>query len=349
MLTPRLRTSIICGALAFGAFVTLACGGGSSTAKLASTNVPIQEAVSTANADTTAPTAVNAEVAASEPTPAKQDFKVGEIINLEDLNIMVVGWGDIEPSDFGKPDAGNKFIAVEIVAVNAGTDGKSLSSILQTKLKDVEGQQYEPDFKAAIATNTQLPSGELASGERVRGTVGFQVPEQVGNLTFVYDASLFGSGKLFVDLGATPTTVEVPASIPGESPQKAFNVGEAIEMGKMVLTINEVASPEGSEYSKPKEGNKFIVVDLTLENKASEAANVSSMLQMNVKDANGFQYSSSFAATQASGGNPPDGEIAPGEKIKGQVGFEVPADAKGLLFSFDDNVFSSGKVFVTLP
>jgi hypothetical protein len=137
--------------------------------------------------------------------------------------------------------------------------------------------------------------------------------------------------------------------MPGESPQQAFKVGEVIELGAMRLTVNEITFPEGSEYNMPKEGHRFVVVDLTLENTSSEAANVSSALQMHMKDANGFQYTSSFGATQASGGTTPDGEVAAGEKIKGQVGFEVPADAQGLLFAFDDSLFHSGKVFVALP
>jgi hypothetical protein len=43
-----------------------------------------------------------------------------------------------------------------------------------------------------------------------------------------------------------------------------------------------------------------------------------------------------------------DGEITPGEKLRGQVGFQIPEDAQGLTFVFDADVFGHGKVFVAL-
>ena len=52
--------------------------------------------------------------------------------------------------------------------------------------------------------------GSWFQGEKVRGKVGFQVPEDLQNLQFVFDASVFGSGKVIVDLGASPVSVEAP-------------------------------------------------------------------------------------------------------------------------------------------
>jgi hypothetical protein len=45
----------------------------------------------------------------------------------------------------------------------------------------------------------------------------------------------------------------------------------------------------------------------------------------------------------------PEGEIGPGERLRGSVGSQVPADATGLMFVFDGDVFGVGKVFVALP
>jgi len=95
-------------------------------------------------------------------------------------------------------------------------------------------------------------------------------------------------------------------------------------------------------------GNMFVAVDLTLENRGAEAKAVSSLIQMYLKDSSGQKYDLDLAASVASGGATPDGEIAPGEKIRGQVGFQVPQDAKGLVFIFDADVFGHGKAFVAL-
>jgi hypothetical protein len=45
----------------------------------------------------------------------------------------------------------------------------------------------------------------------------------------------------------------------------------------------------------------------------------------------------------------PTGELAAGETVRGQVGFQVHQDASALLFVYDPDIWGFGKVFVTLP
>ena len=82
MLRLRMRTGVMCGGLALGAFVTLACGGGSNSATLISTSVPSNQAQGTASSGaasessaTTAPTAPPATVTPKpKPTPQPQQI-----------------------------------------------------------------------------------------------------------------------------------------------------------------------------------------------------------------------------------------------------------------------------------
>lgn len=183
----------------------------------------------------------------------------------------------------------------------------------------------------------------------MRGKVGFQVPQDATGLVFVFDAEVFGTGKVFVELGSEPIAVEPPAELAGEQEQATFAVGDIVEIGDLTLVVNEVTSPAGDDFNKPDAGNKFVVVDVTLQNKGSETRAISSMLQMHLKDATGQRYDLDLMASVASGGTTPDGEIAAGEKIRGQVGFQIPEDAQGLVFVFDADVFGYGKVLVALP
>jgi hypothetical protein len=233
--------------------------------------------------------------------------------------------------------------------VNQGTDTDSVSTMLQMNLKDDTGQQYGVDLMASMAADADSPDGEIAPGERIRGKVGYQVPQEAAGLVYVFDASLFGAGKVFVELGPEPIAVEVPAEVVGEEAQEMFAVGDVIEIGNLRLTVNDVSSPDGDEFNSPDEGYKFLVVDVTLKNRDSESKAISSALQMWVKDATGQKYALDLMATVASGGSTPDGEIVPGEKLRGQVGYQVPEDAGGLVFVFDGDVFGHGKVFVALP
>lgn len=341
---------------------TLACGSETTPEKVGevgeATNAP-QEADDAAAVDSTAP----AEAESSEPSetasvpptdepapvPTPSSFAIGDVIEMGDLTMVVLGWSVPPGDDFNQPDPGNRFVVVDLLFVNTGDRADSLSSMLQTQLKDSTSQVYNIDLMASVAAGASSPDGELAPGERLRGSVGFQTPAEATGLQFVFDASLFGSGRVFVDLGDEPVAVEPPAALAGEVAAETFAVGDVIEIGDLRLTVNEVTFPTGDDFSQPTEGNRFVVVDVSVENHSDTAETISSMLQMQLKDATGQSYDVNITAQMASGGTSPEGELAPGETLRGQVGFQVPTDATDLLFVFDGDFFGAGKVFVALP
>lgn len=290
----------------------------------------------------TAPAATNTPL-------GPQTFNIGDVVRIGDFVLVVLGWETVAGDQFSKPDPGNKFIAVDTVILNQGTSAKSISSLLQASLRDKTGQRYVVDLLATAAAKGGSIDGELASGERIRGKVGFQVPENAQELQFVFDADVFGAGKVFVNLGTEPITVELPAEVAAETQQQVFNVGETIKIGTLELTVNEVMYPMGDQFNKPSAGRRFLAVDLTIENKGTSATNISTLLQMWVKDSTSQKFTVDLMATMAAKGTPPDGELAAGEKVRGQVGFQVPENATGLVFVFDADVFSAGKILIALP
>jgi hypothetical protein len=326
-------------ALAVMLLVSLACGSNASPSLVATSAPP-----ATNSGSQEQPTQAQAPTAVTQ-----QNYKVGDVVSIGDHVLVVLGWENVPASDFSKPDAGKKFVAVELLIVNNSKSAVSISTLLQMSMKDDTGQKYDVDFMASTATGGGSIDGELAPGEKVRGKVGFQIPENAQGLQFVFDASVFGTGKVFVDLGAEPVKVEPPANIAGETTQQTYNVGDVIAMGTTTLAVNQILYPAGDQFNKPNAGFKFLVVDLTIENKGATAISVSTLLQMSLKDASGQKYDVDLMASTASGGSSPDGEIAPNEKLRGQVGFQVPENATGLVFVFDADVWGTGKVLVTIP
>ncbi|PKN85752.1 MAG: DUF4352 domain-containing protein [Chloroflexi bacterium HGW-Chloroflexi-8] len=278
-----------------------------------------------------------------------QTYKVGDVISIGDHNLMVLGWEVVPGNDFSSPEEGKKFVAVELLIVNNGSTPISVSTLLQMSMKDETGQKYDTDFMASSVSKNSNLDGELVSGEKIRGKVGFQIAEEAQGLQFVFDDSVWGTGKIFVELGDEAITLDPPAELVGESVLQTYNIGDVIELGKTTITVNNVTSPVGDQFTKPDDGYKFLIVDLTIENKGTEAITVSTLLQMAVKDSNSYKYGVDLMASTVSGGTTPDGEIAPGEKVKGQVGFQVPENASGLLFVFDADVWGTGKAFISLP
>lgn len=345
------KTPGIISGLTVLALVSLACG--SASPSQVATAIPVTSVTTiVGEASVVAPTdAAPTAVPTAEPTPAKTTFALGEVINLDGLNLLVAGWEVLAPGEFSKPAAGNQFIGVDLVVVNASTTYQSFSSF-STSVKDATSQQYDSSFGAVATLGVRsLSGGGLAPGEKLRGIVGFEVPESAGALTFVYDAALFGFGKLFVELGDAPTAAEVPAMLPGEQPLVTSATGEAFVLDGVEIVVNDVRAVEADGYSAPAAGFRYLVVDLTLTNTTDAPTTVSSLLQMELVDpATGYRYTIDIGATVAAKGNAPDGELAAGEKLRGQVGFAVPVDAQGLRFAIDaSSIVAPARIFVALP
>ena len=316
--------------------VSLACGGSASPTLVATAAAPADSNSQEQPAQAAAPV-------------TQQNYKVGDVVGIGDNVLTVLGWENVPGNDISQPDAGRKFVAVDLMIVNNSQSPMSVSSLLQMSMKDSTAQKYDPDFMASTAINGGNVDGELAPGERVRGKVGFQIPETAQGLQFVFDDSIFGTGKVFIDLGSDPVTVEPPASIAGETAQQTYNVGDVIAMGTTTLIVNQVLSPAGDEFNKPNPGSKFLVVDFTVQNQGAEAIAFSSLLQTWLKDPSGQKYDIDLMASVAASQSSPDGEIAPGEALRGQIGFQVPETATGLVFVFDADAWSTGKAFIALP
>lgn len=132
--------------------------------------------------------------------PNNGPFKVGDIVRRGDLEAAVLSVNaDYAPNnDYIRPDAGNKFVGVELQVKNTGTESETLSTLLQFKLRDASNAQYDIDVFGV--PDPRFPDGELAAGDTNRGWIGFEVPDDAGGLKFVFDADVFGEGRITWEL-----------------------------------------------------------------------------------------------------------------------------------------------------
>lgn len=127
-----------------------------------------------------------------------------------------------------------------------------------------------------------------------------------------------------------PVATTAPAVTVGQ-------VGDRVESNGIALTVNSVSAVDNvSDIFKPAEGNIFLVADVTVESVDKESA-AYNPLYFKVKDADGFEYSTSFTAPDPT---LKSGELSAGDKARGNVAFEVPIDAKGLVLSYKAIDFS---------
>jgi hypothetical protein len=281
-------------------------------------------------------------------SPQEVIYKVGDIVSINDAVLVILGWDQPPGGDFNPPDEGKKYLVVDLMIANQGERSFNSSPVFQMTLKDPSGQKYNINGKANIASGSNTPNGEVNPGEVIRGKVGFHVPEDLTNFIFIYEANLMGIGEVSVNLGGTPIAMDPPSDLNLAHRQEIFSVGEQIEISGLVIQVLGVSYPSGTDFVKPKEDYKFVSVDVQVENQGESIQEITSIVQMYLKDNTGEKYTFHLGAQSIIDSGLPDDELQPGERIRGQIGFQVPTDAEGLIFVFDAEIFGFGKVFITL-
>lgn len=129
-----------------------------------------------------------------------------------------------------------------------------------------------------------------------------------------------------------------------------YKVGDQIQLGKIILTVNSVETSQGGQYTKPSEGNTWLNTSLTIQNTGTNQEYISTLGQMFILDDQGNQYQ--VAVTNKALDNPGstglDGAVVAGAKKTGWVGFEVPKTAKGLKLQYNASFYSNKNITVDL-
>ncbi|MBN2554312.1 MAG: DUF4352 domain-containing protein [Anaerolineales bacterium] len=291
----------------------------------------------------------------SEPAEAEETvnsmvmYQIGDVISCGDMVITVLGWDLPSGTDFIQPEDGYHFIVVDVIVVNQGNHPRTLSSVMQMKIKDSTGQLYSEDLAASIVAAGSSPGGEISPGERLRGQVAYQIRNDAEGLQFVFDADPWGSGKVFIELGPTPFRLPSPERLPGEITQEVFQIGDAVALGELEYIVNAASFSDGGEFNRPEAGMQYLIVDVSITNLSEASIQFSSLIQISVRDETGQIYPEHLGGTIAAGGDSPNGEIVPGETIRGQMGFQVPLEMDDFLLVIDSEVWGYGKINIQFP
>lgn len=161
---------------------------------------------------------------------------------------------------------------------------------------------------------------------------------------FIIIGSIGGSDEpKKVDAGGAPAANV--ATVTETTVPSVFTVGDTLEMGNVLVTLNDVSESNGSQFLKPAEGNIFVVCEFTIENNSDSEMAVSSMMSFEC-------YFDDYATTLSLGAltadqskKQLDGSVAPGKKISGVVGYEAPVDWEEMEVHFKTSMYAS-KPFV---
>lgn len=143
------------------------------------------------------------------------------------------------------------------------------------------------------------------------------------------------------DNGAEKETPETPDAEPEEP--EFFKLGETVETSKVKATITDMSKSDGSEFNTPGEGKEFVLIDVTIENISDDQElNISSILSFKAY-VDDVTLNENLSA-QIEADNTMDGTIAPGKKMTGTLGYEVPKDWKEIEIHFEPNVWKDVKI-----
>jgi hypothetical protein len=290
-------------------------------------------------AETDTPTATET----STPKNQTAEVVIGEEVSDDTLAMVVAGVSRTESiGEFQEAESGKTFLVVDLAIKNMSSDEFiNFSGLLQTRLKDSEDYTYDQTF---ASTGRNLEEGQIAPGEVSRGDVVYEVPKDASGLVMQFDfqaLSLFDFSRVEVDLSQE---VDSPATLHQNLQVDAHSPGDTLEFENTRVGLNSVeTTTELGSFAKADEGNEFVIVDITTTNNTDEELSISILLQMLLKDGEGFNYSPSITALSSL--DRPYGQgspLAPGETRRGKIPYEVPKGKSPLYWAFEFSVWVEG-------
>jgi len=142
--------------------------------------------------------------------------------------------------------------------------------------------------------------------------------------------------------GQTQQTQEQTQQQTAEQPEmpEFFKIGETAVTKKVKATITEMEKPKGDEFNKPAEGNEFVLLHMTIENVSDSEITISSIMSFNAYVDDSSINESLTAHATKDNIKTLDGTIAPGKKLTGVLGYEVPKGWQKLEIHFKPDQFS---------
>ncbi len=140
----------------------------------------------------------------------------------------------------------------------------------------------------------------------------------------------------------TGTTSASASGKSTQTPTKHFKTGDVVKVGDTwEITVNSVqALTQDGDFNKPKDGQVFLAIDLTTKDVSNKEQNISSLLNFSLKGADGTKYNQTVLTSLPPA---PDGKVEANDQLKGNLAYEVPADQKTFVLSFQADIISSGQ------
>lgn len=190
----------------------------------------------------------------------------------------------------------------------------------------------------------QPPYAPMTPQPKKKSKVGLIVGIIVGAVLLCIVVSIIGAA-LNAPKTATPTTVTssdktnatpAPTDKPATDASGHSKVGTEVKVNdKWMAKVIDVKSSNGNDIMKPKSGNVYMIVHVSVKNTSAETQTVSSLLSFKLQDKDGQSYNETFFSDA---GTPPDGKVAPNSPLAGFLVYEVPTAQHNYTLQFTPDI-----------
>jgi len=281
--------------------------------------------------NTPTPTATTPPLGSSDRPVA-----VGRRITVEGVGLTVLSAKTVDTVGKVKAAEGRAFLDLEVLIENAanGDPGSDMDyTPLYFRLQDPQGTMHQPENNAVWPA---LQSGTLQPGEWVRGHVTFSIPAGQAGLRLKCSPQVAPNrtANIWVALNQLAVQAAVPATGPVVTTEPLPGIGQRVEMEGTALTVSAVKASQRIEQTKAGAENVLVILDVTIEN-PGRVKSPFNPEYFTVKDPNGYEYPAVIIPSETI---LQPGSLGQGQKVSGQVVFEVPASAKQLVLEYQPQV-----------
>ena len=134
------------------------------------------------------------DIEKDETESAKDTFVIGETAEMNDVQVTMTDYSENNGSEWNKPTDGKVYVLVEFEIQNNSDSELAISSALSF-------EAYVDDYSANLSLGALIENGQtqldgsIASGKKMRGWIGYEVPDNWKKLEVHFTDNVWSSNK----------------------------------------------------------------------------------------------------------------------------------------------------------
>lgn len=135
---------------------------------------------------------------------------------------------------------------------------------------------------------------------------------------------------------------EEEASAEPEPEPAPAGIGDPVQAGDMVLTVLQAVRSSGNEFNRPDEDHEFLLVEVELRNEGRSNRSYNALffkIQSSEGNIESMDFGASVLLTSQNRKDLGSGELAPGGRVAGWIGFQVPAGDPAPMLVWEPSLF----------